>query len=55
MRGTPEDQAACKGDAVKLCKDVLALNDSMVVLACFQRNRPRLSRPCAAVLQKYGQ
>jgi hypothetical protein len=55
MRGTPEDQAACRSDAVKLCRHVLDRNDSMIVLQCFQSQRAKLSRPCAAVLQKYGQ
>jgi len=52
-RGTPEDEKACRGDAVKLCRDVLG-ND-MAVLACFQRQRQKLSRACNAVLVKYGQ
>ena len=51
-RGTPEDQRACRPDAVRLCKDVMGNDDS--VLRCFQANRPQLSAPCAAVLVKYG-
>ena len=51
-RGTPEDQRACRPDAVRLCKDVMGNNDE--VLRCFQANRPQLSPPCAAVLVKYG-
>jgi hypothetical protein len=53
MRGTPEDQRACRGDAVKLCKQVLE-NDQAVLL-CFKRNRPQLSAACEATLRKYGQ
>jgi len=52
MRGTPEDQRACHGDAVRLCRDVL--ESDMAVLQCFQRQRERLSPACRAVLQKYG-
>ncbi len=52
-RGTPDDQAACKNDAVTLCKSVLG--DDMQVLACFQRQRAKLSKSCNAVLVKYGQ
>jgi hypothetical protein len=55
MKGTPEDQRACRPDAVKLCRHVLDQNDSMVVLQCFLANRTKLSAPCRGVLQKYGQ
>jgi len=55
MRGTPEDQRACRPDAVKLCRHVLEQNDSMIVLQCFLQNQQRLSVPCRGVLQKYGQ
>jgi hypothetical protein len=51
-RGTPEDQAACRPDARKYCREYVG-ND-MAVLACFQQNRAKLSEPCAAVLRKYG-
>ena len=51
-RGTPEDQRACRPDAVRLCKEVMGDDDA--VLRCFQANRPQLSSPCAAVLVKYG-
>jgi hypothetical protein len=52
-RGTPEDQAACRPDARRLCREYVG-NDS-AVLACFQQNREKLSPPCAAVLRRYGQ
>ena len=51
-RGTPEDQRACRPDAVRLCKDYMGKDDE--VLRCFQAKRPQLSPPCAAVLVKYG-
>jgi hypothetical protein len=51
-RGTPEDQAACRPDARKLCRE--HVGNDMAVLACFQQNRTKLSAPCAAVLQRYG-
>jgi hypothetical protein len=51
-RGTPEDQAACRPDARKLCRE--HVGNDMAVLACFQQNRTKLSEPCAAVLRKYG-
>ena len=55
MKGTPEDQRACRPDAVRLCKHLLDQNDSMVVLQCFLQNQQRLTPSCRAVLQKYGQ
>jgi hypothetical protein len=55
MRGTPEDQRACGPDAVRLCRQVLDRNDSMVVLQCFVANHTKLSAPCRAVLVKYNQ
>jgi hypothetical protein len=51
-RGTPEDQAACRPDARKYCRE--HVGNDMAVLACFQQNRAKLSAPCAAVLRKYG-
>jgi hypothetical protein len=51
-RGTPEDQRACRPDALRLCKDLMGNDDA--VLRCFQANRPQLTPPCAAVLEKYG-
>jgi hypothetical protein len=51
-RGTPEDQRACNGDARRICRQHLP--DDMAVLRCFRQNRPKLSRACRAVLEKYG-
>ena len=51
--GTPEDRAACEGDARRYCRD--AIPDNMRVLACLQQNRQRISRACRGVLEKYGQ
>ena len=51
-RGTPEDQRACRPDAVRLCKDLIDNDDQ--VLRCFQARRQLLSPACEAVLVKYG-
>lgn len=51
-RGTPEDQRACRPDAVRLCKEIIGNDDA--VLRCFQAQRAKLSPPCLAVLEKYG-
>ena len=47
-------ERACKGDASRLCKDVLQDGDS-AVLACFQQNQKRLSDPCRKFLVEQGQ
>jgi hypothetical protein len=46
--------AACSGDARRLCKDVLGQGD-MIVLSCFQENASRLSGPCRKFLKEAGQ
>lgn len=51
-RGTPEDQRACRPDAVRLCKEAIDNDDA--TLRCFQAKRQQLSPACLAVLEKYG-
>jgi hypothetical protein len=53
-RGTAAEQKACEPDARRLCRQAINMGD-MAVLACFQQQRARLSRACAAVLRKHGQ
>ncbi len=53
MQGTPEEQAACRGDSTRYCKDQEP--DALRVLACLQRNRTKISGPCLRVLQSHGQ
>jgi len=55
FQGTPEEQRACRPDAVKMCKEYLGQNDNTVVLRCLQANKVRLSAPCHGVLAHYGQ
>ena len=45
---------ACRGDAQRLCRNVLNQGD-MAVLQCFQNNRRRLSSTCAKFLREVGQ
>ena len=52
--GTPQEQAACSRDAQRFCRNVISQGD-MVVLACFQQNRAKISRACDAVLKSHGQ
>ncbi len=46
--------AACSGDARRLCRDVLGQGD-MIVLACFQENKTKLSASCRKFLTDVGQ
>jgi hypothetical protein len=51
--GTPQEQAACRGDVAKLCRGVKA--DQSNMLECLVSHRSRLSAKCRAVLQSHGQ
>jgi hypothetical protein len=51
--GTPQEQAACRPDARKLCSRVI--QEEFSVLNCLVSNRTKLSRACMQVLQRYGQ
>jgi hypothetical protein len=46
------DKVACMPDALKLCRD--AVPNVNRVLACFGKNRDKLSEGCRAVLVSYG-
>ena len=53
FQGTPEEQAACRPDSNKFCRD--AEPDTFRVLACLQRNRLKISVTCRRVLESHGQ
>ena len=53
MQGTPEEQAACRPDTTRFCREEIP--DTLRVLACRQANRSRISRACRAVLEAHGQ
>jgi hypothetical protein len=55
MRGTPQEQAACRSDVRKLCRAVKPGSGSEAMLACLQAHREQLSRACAQVLANHGQ
>jgi hypothetical protein len=52
QQGTPQEQAACRPDTRKLCRDLVG-NDT-AVLSCLQQNRAKLSRACREVLERHG-
>jgi hypothetical protein len=45
---------ACKGDATRLCRNLINQSDG-VVLACLQQNARRLGATCRRFLQEQGQ
>jgi hypothetical protein len=55
--GNEQERAACRPDVVKYCKAELATNqdDVFAILACLQRNRPKISSACQQVLASHGQ
>jgi hypothetical protein len=52
QQGTPQEQAACRPDTRKLCRNLVG-NDT-AVLSCLQQNRAKLSRACREVLERHG-
>jgi hypothetical protein len=52
--GDPQQQKACGPDVHRLCRSLTKDSSVFDVLACFQQNRARLSKPCDTVLKSYG-
>jgi len=53
FQGTPQEQAACRPDSQRFCRDDIP--DTFRVLACLQKNRTQISTPCRKVLESHGQ
>jgi hypothetical protein len=53
FEGTPQEQAACRPDTMKFCREFVP--DTMQVLACLQRQRAKISSACQEVLSSHGQ
>jgi len=53
FQGTPEEQAACRPDSTRFCRD--AEPDPFRVLTCLKRHRADISAPCRKVLESHGQ
>jgi hypothetical protein len=51
-RAHPQEQAACRRDASRFCRQQLA--DDFAVQQCLLQNRARLSRSCQKVFQSHG-
>jgi hypothetical protein len=52
QQGTPQEQAACRPDTRRLCRELVG--NEMAVLSCLQQNRARLTRACREVLERHG-
>jgi hypothetical protein len=52
--GTPEEQKACSRDVQRFCRSLMDESD-LVILACLQENRPKLTPACDQVLKTHGQ
>ena len=53
-QGTAQEQAACRRDVQHHCRSVIDQGD-LVILACLQQNRPKISAACNQVLKSHGQ
>jgi hypothetical protein len=53
LDGTPQEQAACAGDAHRFCRDDIP--DNFRVLACLKAEREKITRACRTVLESHGQ
>ena len=52
--GTPAEQKACAHDVQKFCRPLMDQGD-LVILACLQQNRPKLTGAFNQVLTSHGQ
>ena len=55
FEGTPQEQAACRPDVRKFCRDVKPDSGSGAFLVCLQQHRANLSKACREVLESHGQ
>jgi hypothetical protein len=49
---TPQEQAACRSDAMKFCSDHIGKPTEMS--ACLRDNKQSLSEPCRKVIEAHG-
>jgi hypothetical protein len=53
LSGTPQEQAACRPDVARHCKNVQGDDDDAFV-ACLVSHAPQLSQRCRKVLEAHG-
>jgi hypothetical protein len=55
QEGTPEQQAACRGDTRRFCRKVDPDQGTHGILNCLRQNRAKLSKTCRNLLESHGQ
>jgi hypothetical protein len=53
LSGTPDEQAACRPDVTKHCKQVQG-DDENAFVSCLVSHAPQLSQRCRKVLETHG-
>jgi hypothetical protein len=54
-RGTSQEEAACRRDVRRFCRDIPDSAGSLSFLRCLQENRSKISKACQNVLASHGQ
>jgi hypothetical protein len=55
LRGTTQEEAACRRDVRRFCRDIPDSAGSLSFLRCLQENRSKISKACQNVLASHGQ
>jgi hypothetical protein len=54
QRGTSQEEAACRPDVRRFCRNVPDHAGQLVFLACLKENRSKISKACRDVLARHG-
>ena len=54
-RGTSQEEAACRRDVRRFCRDIPDSAGSLSFLMCLKQNRAKISKACQNVLASHGQ
>jgi hypothetical protein len=54
-RGTSQEEAACRRDVRRFCRDIPDSAGSLSFLICLKQNRDKISKACQNVLISHGQ
>jgi len=55
LRGTSQEEAACRRDVRKFCQDIPTTAGTLSFLSCLKENRSKISKACQKVLESHGQ
>jgi hypothetical protein len=53
--GTSQEEAACRRDVRRFCRDIPDSAGSLSFLMCLKENRSKISKACQNVLASHGQ